>query len=54
MICKCSCKNFYQDEKYGEKKRVCNRLTGKENMYRCTVCLKEHAVKNKQKEDVND
>ncbi len=41
MIKKCSCKNDYQDEKYGEGMRVQNPLKdpGKYG-YRCTVCSK--------------
>jgi hypothetical protein len=34
----CSCVHKYQDEKYGENKRVMNK-TGKG--YRCTVCGKD-------------
>jgi hypothetical protein len=34
----CNCKHAYQDEKYGENKRVMNK-TGKG--YRCTVCGKD-------------
>ena len=32
----CTCKNEYQDKKYGKGKRVCNSTaTGQ---WRCTVC----------------
>ena len=37
----CSCKHEYQDEKYGQGKRVHNN-TMKENQYRCTVCSTNH------------
>jgi hypothetical protein len=42
-IIKCTCKNQYQDEKYGAGMRVCNSTVdpGK-NGYRCTVCGKEN------------
>jgi hypothetical protein len=39
-IKKCTCKNEYQDKKYGKGQRVHNFATGKEK-WRCTVCLKE-------------
>lgn len=38
-IIKCTCKNDYQDEKYGKDNRVCNS-TNKSGDYRCTVCGK--------------
>lgn len=34
----CNCRSEYQDQKYGENKRVMNK-TGKG--YRCTVCGKD-------------
>lgn len=36
-ILRCSCKNEYQDEKYGTGMRVHNRTT-KDGIWRCTVC----------------
>ena len=41
-IIKCSCKNEFQDKKYGKNRRVAND-TQKEGVYRCTVC----GMKNK-------
>lgn len=35
----CTCKHPYQDEKYGENKRVMNKT--KDGRYRCTVCNKD-------------
>ena len=40
MIKRCTCKHAYQDEKYGQGKRVFNTLQ-KVGMYRCTVCKNE-------------
>jgi len=45
MILKCTCKNDYQDAKYGIGNRVMNPA-GKDSArrsvkYRCTVCGKE-------------
>lgn len=46
-IIKCTnpnCKNQFQDERYGEQKRVMNKMktSDKERpKYRCTVCLTE-------------
>ena len=34
----CTCKHSYQDEKYGENKRVMNKT---DKGYRCTVCGKD-------------
>lgn len=43
MILKCNCNHEYQDEKYGKKNRVHNKLSESrsDNMkYKCTVCGK--------------
>ena len=38
----CTCKNDYQDERYGKGMRVHTvRPPDKAPRYRCTVCLKE-------------
>lgn len=37
-IAVCTCKHEYQDKKYGENKRVMNKI--KAGGYRCTVCDK--------------
>lgn len=42
MIKRCSCKNEYQDKRYGQQMRVHNEMrsaTGRPS-YRCTVCGK--------------
>lgn len=42
MLYKCTCKNKYQDDKYGKNIRVFNKM--KQDIpqkYRCTVCAKE-------------
>lgn len=45
MIIKCTCKNEFQDKRYGKQKRVANPATEKGvEGYRCTVCAK-HQVK---------
>ena len=36
-IIKCKCKHKFQDDKYGDKKRVHN-YGEKEKTWRCTVC----------------
>lgn len=43
---KCDCQHAYQDEKYGAGVRVMNK-TKPERMYRCTVCSKQHEIKEK-------
>jgi hypothetical protein len=40
MIQKCSCEHVVQDRIYGKGKRVFNK-TGRDEVYRCTVCLAE-------------
>lgn len=40
MILSCKCINEYQDQKYGQGKRVFNKMKA-ERMYRCTVCKAE-------------
>jgi len=40
MIIKCNCSSTYQDDKYGDKMRVANKVS-KPDTYRCTVCSKE-------------
>lgn len=45
-IKKCSCKNKYQDSKYGVGNRVTNltnKTAGSKTISRCTVCNKELA-----------
>ena len=38
-IKQCSCKNVYQDDKYGKGKRVMNRCANeKDGKWRCTAC----------------
>lgn len=41
----CSCKNTYQDTKYGQFKRVHISVSSKSGTisYRCTVCSTEHS-----------
>ena len=42
-IIKCTCKNDYQDSKYGQGNRVCNATKEPDKTgYRCTVCGKEN------------
>jgi len=41
MILACTCKNEYQDQKYGNGNRYCNPCKKQEKLYRCTVCGKE-------------
>ena len=36
-IVRCSCRHEYQDEKYGQGKRVAN-FSEREKKFRCTVC----------------
>jgi hypothetical protein len=38
IIKQCECQSGYQDERYGNKKRVCTKTS---SGYRCTVCGKE-------------
>lgn len=41
-IINCSCKNEFQDARYGRGKRIANQTKkGDGVLYRCTVCLKE-------------
>lgn len=43
-IIKCTCKSKFQDEQYGQGKRIGNLTkagTEKSPVYRCTVCGKE-------------
>lgn len=43
-IKRCTCKNAYQDRKYGKQNRVMNRTRsarGENTVHRCTVCLTE-------------
>jgi len=42
-ILTCYCDHEYQNEKYGNKKRVHNKMA-KERQYRCTVCGNEKVV----------
>lgn len=46
-IIKCTCKNEYQDEKYGKGMRVHNSTFDvQKNGYRCTVCEKLNKGEN--------
>lgn len=47
MIHKCTCNHEYQDEKYGQGKRVHNEGVAKK--IRCTVCGKESYRGSKEK-----
>jgi len=50
VILPCECRHVFQDDYYGQGKRVHNRTRPKEvnrNYYRCTVCGKEKEVANK-------
>ena len=40
-IIQCTCEHKFQDKKYGKKSRVFNKASGKEKLWRCTVCKKE-------------
>lgn len=42
-ISSCTCKNEFQDKRYGKNNRVFNE-TAKENLYRCTVCGKDKMI----------
>lgn len=44
---KCVCQSTYQDQKYGNNVRLCNKVNKSENLYRCTVCGKEIKSYNK-------
>ena len=42
----CKCSHEFQDATYGKDKRVMNKTDKKQgtnDVYRCTVCNKEHA-----------
>jgi predicted SprT family Zn-dependent metalloprotease len=39
-VVKCFCESSFQDEHYGKGRRLAN-ITGKEAVYRCTVCGKD-------------
>lgn len=39
MVRKCDCVHKYQDQKYGNGRRVMNKCNAG---YRCTVCDKDH------------
>lgn len=45
-IKKCTCKNEFQDQRYGNGMRVMNAsgASGKADKVRCTVCSKEYNV----------
>lgn len=51
MILFCTCIHAYQDQKYGEQKRVCNATKGGEGA-KCTVCGRIVSVKKKSIEKV--
>ena len=43
VIKKCTCKNEYQDKKYGTGMRVMNPMSKtKKGMHKCTVCGRIH------------
>lgn len=45
MIVRCTCRNIYQDSKYGLGMRVANwarNAFSKQGGWRCTVCLSLH------------
>ena len=45
IIAICTCKHEFQDNRYGKNKRVMNptsKYIGTQQVYRCTVCSKEH------------
>lgn len=47
-IAQCNCKHEFQDQKYGKNMRVMNNAPAKGNSksrYRCTVCNREHHLK---------
>ena len=35
---KCTCKNSFQDKRYGKNVRVMNKVEKQANAYRCTSC----------------
>jgi hypothetical protein len=50
MIVTCTCKNEYQDKRYGSQRRVANLITKKQgtsSACRCTVCTKEISIGKK-------
>lgn len=49
-ILSCTCKHAYQDQTYGENKRVfCQTMANDKKTYRCTVCSKEKTVGEEKK-----
>jgi len=42
-ILSCVCEHEFQDAEYGYRKRLCTG-TSKLNVYRCTVCGREHSA----------
>lgn len=48
MILACTCKNTFQDSKYGPGNRVHNRVRPNDNppSYSCAVCSTERNAKN--------
>lgn len=43
----CTCESEFQDQRYGKGKRLMNptmkmKLAGTQQLFRCTVCGKEH------------
>ena len=44
MIKKCTCKNEYQDKKYGKGKRVHNKFEKDGGGWRCTVCGRDKKI----------
>lgn len=41
MILNCNCKNEYQDKQHGKGKRIFNEMKKTDNLYKCTVCLRQ-------------
>ena len=48
-IGRCSCKNEFQNKKYGQGLRVGNPLKSKPGQFHCTVCEKTFEVKGANK-----
>ena len=41
----CTCRSDFQDRQYGPEKRLMNQLgVGKQVLFRCTVCGREHKL----------
>jgi len=47
IVLPCNCKSIFQDNLYGNQKRLCNHAPSKgakNNRYRCTVCKQEKTI----------